>query len=165
MTALLARTRADLDADLVMVLSQAGQPIGSAGSMPGIDLTALASLAAANLAATDALAQVLREPSFSTLHHQGKGRGIHITDIGRGYSVVVVISRRLPAGMVRWKMQRAAVALKKVLLEGEAGERGTGPCAPSNDRSEGMRTITDEELDRLFGDPGPIRPAKVEVEP
>ena len=161
--ALLSRTRGELDADLVMVISRAGQQVATAGSAERIDLTALASLAAACLAATDALAQVLGEPAFSALHHQGRGRGIHISYIGGSYTVVVIISRRLPPGMVRWKTQRAAAAMEKILLEREQ-EAGKARASPeSADCSGGVRRITDDELDRLFSCWRPGRPCKDRV--
>src|SRR5512139_863895 len=53
---ILASTQKDLQADLVLLIDRSGQRIASQGSKEDIDQTALASLAAANIAATNGLA-------------------------------------------------------------------------------------------------------------
>ena len=53
--AILSRAQGELRADLVLLIDRDGHQIASEGSARDIDLTSLASLASANLAATDGL--------------------------------------------------------------------------------------------------------------
>jgi predicted regulator of Ras-like GTPase activity (Roadblock/LC7/MglB family) len=151
---ILAKTQTDLHADLVLLIDRSGQQIASQGSDSQIDLTSLASLAAANIAATNGLAKVVGEPAFSTLHHQGTRRSIHILDIGRSLSLVLVFEQTLAAGMVRWKVRRAALCLDQVFsslqkkLDRECASGAFTGNAPA-------RMFSDEELDELFDHVGP----------
>jgi predicted regulator of Ras-like GTPase activity (Roadblock/LC7/MglB family) len=148
--AILARTQRDLRADLVLLIDRGGHQIAWEGPAQNIDLTALSSLAAANIAATDGLAQVVGEADFSIIYHQGKNRNIHISDVARRFSLVLVFDDAVSLGMVRWKVKRATAALDdlfRMLLrkhEAKAGptNASAGPVPPQ---------FTDEEIDNLFG--------------
>jgi predicted regulator of Ras-like GTPase activity (Roadblock/LC7/MglB family) len=112
---ILAMTQKDLRADLVLLIDRNGQQIAYEGPAPGIDLTALASLAAANLAATDGLARLVGEPEFSILYHQGKHRSIHISDVAKRFSLVLVFDETVSLGMVRLRVKRATAYLEELL--------------------------------------------------
>ncbi len=148
--AILVRTQRDLRADMVLLIDRGGHQIAWEGPAHDIDLTALSSLAAANIAATDGLAQVVGEADFSIIYHQGKNRNIHISDVARRFSLVLVFDDAVSLGMVRWKVKRATAALDDLFRalsrrhEANPGSSptSTGPAPPQ---------FTDEEIDNLFG--------------
>ncbi len=146
---ILCQTQKDLGADLVMLIDRSGQQIATDGPGGDIDQTALASLAAANIAATNGMANLVGEPCFSTLYHQGSRRSIHISDVSKTLALVLVFGQNMAPGMVRWKVRQVAAALDEVLAaffkRMESVELG-----PEGAASPNTRLFTDEELDRLF---------------
>ncbi len=146
---ILASTQKDLQADLVLLIDRSGQRIASQGSKDDIDQTALASLAAANIAATNGLAQVVGEPAFSTLYHQGTRRSVHILDVARSLSLVLVFDQGLAPGMVRWKVRRAAVCLDEI-FSGFSKKIAPAAAASGGTDASPSRLFSDEELDALF---------------
>jgi predicted regulator of Ras-like GTPase activity (Roadblock/LC7/MglB family) len=148
--AILALTQRDLRADLVLLIDRSGQQIASEGPAKGIDLTALASLAAANIAATDGLARLVGEPEFSILSHQGRRRSIQISDVAKKYSLVVVFDDSVSLGMVRLRVKRATAYLEEILrslLRKAESAASTSKPAPKEDQA---LYFTDEDIDKLF---------------
>ncbi|NWG13288.1 MAG: roadblock/LC7 domain-containing protein [Acidobacteria bacterium] len=148
--AILAKTQKDLGADLVILIDRAGHEIASEGQGLTLDHTALASLAAANLAATQELARLVGETEFSIIYHQGRHRSIHISDVARKYSLVLIFEDSVSMGMVRWKVKRAATLLEEILQESRERKPTREPgvsAAPS---------FTDAEIDRLMRHLSPI---------
>lgn len=147
---ILAMTQRDLPAELVLLIDRSGQQIAFEGPARDIDMTSLASLAAANIAATDGLARLVGEDEFSVLYHQGKHRNIHISDIAKRFSLVVVFDDSVPLGMVRLRVKRAAVYLEEVFrgflrrseLAGASSKPASGASAPAY--------FTEAEIDKLF---------------
>jgi hypothetical protein len=64
----------DANAKGVFVVDKAGQLIGEAGELRGIDSTSLASLTAGCIAATGGLAKILGEKEFAIQFHRGRAR-------------------------------------------------------------------------------------------
>jgi predicted regulator of Ras-like GTPase activity (Roadblock/LC7/MglB family) len=147
--AILAEAQRDLRADLVLLIDRSGQQIAHEGPAEGIDLTALSSLAAANLAATDGLARLLGEPDFSILYHQGRDRSIQISDVARRFSLVVVFDDNVSLGMVRLKVKRATIRLEEVLCGFPRKMESAGAGVKKTD-GPALLCFSDEEIDRLF---------------
>jgi predicted regulator of Ras-like GTPase activity (Roadblock/LC7/MglB family) len=147
---ILAMTQRDLRAELVLLIDRSGQQISFEGPARGIDLTALASLAAANIAATDGLARLVGEPEFSILFHQGKRRSIHISDVAKRFSLVVVFDDSVSLGMVRLRVKRATAYLEEVFrgFIRKTETTGLGPKAASG--SKPQIYFTDDDIDKLF---------------
>jgi predicted regulator of Ras-like GTPase activity (Roadblock/LC7/MglB family) len=145
----LSRTQRDLQADLVLLIDRNGQQIASEGTALDIDLTSMSSLAAANLAATEGLAQLVGEPEFSILYHQGKHRSIHISSVAKRFSLVLVFNESVSLGMVRLRVKHATAYLEEIFrifarkMETEARTVSTSGSGPLD--------FTDEEIDKLFG--------------
>lgn len=143
----LSRTQRDLHADLVLLIDRNGQQIASEGTAQDIDLTSMASLAAANLAATEGLAQLVGEPEFSILYHQGKHRSIHISAVAKRFSLVLVFNESVSLGMVRLRVKHATAYLEEIFRifarKMESEERSASSSGPLD--------FTDEEIDKLFG--------------
>jgi predicted regulator of Ras-like GTPase activity (Roadblock/LC7/MglB family) len=147
--AVLSLTQKELRAELVLLIDRSGQQIAFDGPATGIDLTALSSLAAANIAATDGLARQLGEPDFSVLYHQGKNRSIQISDVAKKYSLVVVFDDGVSLGMVRLRVKRATAYLDEILSGFMRKNESAGPASPTG-AEPGPLYFTDEELDKLF---------------
>lgn len=147
---ILAVTQRDLQADLVLLIDRNGQQIAFEGPAADIDLTALASLAAANTAATQSMAQLVGEQDFSIIYHQGSNRSIHISDVARGFSLVLVFDESVSLGMVRLRVKRATAYLEEV-LKGFMRKTAATPIART-DKGIGASPLnfTDEEIEVLF---------------
>jgi predicted regulator of Ras-like GTPase activity (Roadblock/LC7/MglB family) len=144
---ILAQAQSELKADLILLIDCNGQQIAAVGARH-IDLTALASLAAANVAATDGLARLVGESEFSVLYHQGKHRSIHISEVSKRFSLVLVFDETVSPGMVRWKARRTTASLNEVIqafllkLDVRSQPAAAGP---------GALEFTEEEIEMLFG--------------
>jgi predicted regulator of Ras-like GTPase activity (Roadblock/LC7/MglB family) len=147
---ILAMTQRDLRAELILLIDRSGQQIAFEGPARGIDLTALASLAAANIAATDGLARLVGEPDFSILFHQGKRRSIHISDVSKKFSLVVVFDDSISLGMVRLRVKRATAYLDEVFRGFQRKTETTGFGGKAASGSTTPVYFTDEDIDKLF---------------
>jgi predicted regulator of Ras-like GTPase activity (Roadblock/LC7/MglB family) len=147
---ILVMIQRDLRADLVLLIDRSGQQIASEGSAHGIDMTAFSSLAAANIAATDGLARLIGEPDFSILYHQGKRRSIHISDVAKRFSLVVVFDGGVALGMVRLRVKRATAYLEELLRGFLRKADSAGLASKAASGSAPPLCFTDEEIDKLF---------------
>src|SRR5207247_10654809 len=66
---ILVKTQRELGIDLILLIDRDGHQIASEGPAQDMDLTALSSLAAATVTATDGLARWVGEPELSTTYH------------------------------------------------------------------------------------------------
>lgn len=148
--AILAKMQKELRAELVLLLNRSGQPVAVTGSAGDIDLTALSSLAAANLAATDGLAHLVGEQEFSALFHQGRQRSLHISDVLRRFSLVLVFDSSASLGMVRWKIKRATALLEDVFRDIQRRVERAGPASDHRDRSA-TKFFSEDEIEKLLG--------------
>jgi predicted regulator of Ras-like GTPase activity (Roadblock/LC7/MglB family) len=146
---ILAKTQRELGIDLILLIDRDGHQIASEGPARDIDLTALASLAAANLAATDGLARLVGEPDFSILYHQGKHRNIHISDVARRYCLILVFDEKVSLGLVRLRVKHTTAYLEevfKLFARKLETKKASGPEAVASPLN-----FTDEDIDKLFG--------------
>jgi predicted regulator of Ras-like GTPase activity (Roadblock/LC7/MglB family) len=143
--AILGKMQQELRAELVLLISRSGQPIVISGSAENIDCTALASLAAANLAATDGLANIVGEKEFSVLIHQGRQRSLFISDLMKKFSLVLVFDASSSSGMVRYKCKRTIQLLEDVIRDYQ--RRMEKPEIPIS-----TPMFSDEELEQLLGE-------------
>ncbi len=139
----------DANAKGIFVVDKAGQRIGEAGEMQGIDSTSLASLTAGCIAATGGLAKVVGEEEFPIHFHQGERDNLHITLVGGRIILVVIFDERSSLGLVRLRVKKAGVQLAKVFEEirkkAEQSQATGGADSPFSE-------ITDEDIDNLFSD-------------
>lgn len=139
----LARMQKELRAQLVLLINRSGQPIVISGPAENIDCTALASLAAANLAATDGLANIVGEREFSVLVHQGRQRSLFISDLLKRFSLVLVFDASASSGLVRYKCKRTILLLEEIIQEFQRKIEKEEPVT-------GIPQFTDEELEELL---------------
>jgi predicted regulator of Ras-like GTPase activity (Roadblock/LC7/MglB family) len=142
--AILAKMQKELRAELVLLISRSGQPIVICGRPENMDCTALSSLAAANLAATDGLANIVGEREFSVLIHQGRRRSLFISDLLKSFSLVLVFDASASSGLVRYKCKRTTLLLEDVIRDFRRRMEKTEPVAE-------IPQFSDEELEELLG--------------
>ena len=147
---ILRKLRVESEANVVLLVDKNGQRIASVGDVEALDMTALASLTAGNVAATDGLARVLGEREFSVLLHEGEKENIHVSIVGRRVILVVIFSDRSSLGLVRLRVRQAAAELEKVFRE--INERMEREPVLHSGIEPLLAEITDEDIDRLFSE-------------
>lgn len=135
----------DANAKGVFVVDKAGQLIGEAGELRGIDSTSLASLTAGCIAATGGLAKILGEEEFPIHFHQGERDNLHMTLVGDRMILVIVFDERSSLGLVRLRVKKAGGELAKLFedIRKKAEAQGQGALSP-------FAEITDDDIDNLF---------------
>ncbi len=145
----ITRLRGECNAKVVFLVDKNGQQIAAIGELEAIDTTALASLAAGNVAATDSLARLIGEKEFSILFHEGERDNLHISVVGGKMILVVIFDERSSLGLVRLRVKKGSselAAILEVMLKKSAAPRKA--AAGGSPFSE----ITDEDIDKLFSD-------------
>jgi predicted regulator of Ras-like GTPase activity (Roadblock/LC7/MglB family) len=135
----------DANAKGVFVVDKAGQLIGEAGELRGIDSTSLASLTAGCIAATGGLAKILGEEEFPIHFHQGERDNLHMTVVGERMILVVVFDERSSLGLVRLRVKKAGGELAKLFedIRKKSETQLQGAGSP-------FAEITDDDIDNLF---------------
>ncbi len=137
----------DANSKGVFVVDKAGQLIGEAGELQGVDSTSLASLTAGCIAATGGLAKIVGEEEFPTHFHQGMHDNLHITLVGQRMILVVVFDERSSLGLVRLRVKKAGAELAKIFedIKKNADAEAAATGSP-------FAEITDDDIDNLFSD-------------
>ena len=135
----------DANAKGVFIVDKAGQLIGEAGELRGIDSTSLASLTAGCIAATGGLAKILGEEEFPIHFHQGERDNLHMTLVGDRMILVIVFDERSSLGLVRLRVKKAGAELAKLFEDIRKKSETQGPGAGSP-----FAEITDDDIDNLF---------------
>ena len=146
----LRRLRQETDATIVLLVDKNGQRIASVGDVDALDMTALASLTAGNVAATDGLARILGEREFSVLLHEGEKENIHLSIVGGKVILVVIFADRATLGLVRLRVRQATSELAQAFAE--IGERMQREPVLHSVIEPLLAEITDEDIDRLFSE-------------
>ena len=147
---ILRRLRQESAASVVLLVDKNGQRIASVGDVEALDMTALASLTAGNVAATDGLARILGEREFSVLLHEGEKENIHVSIVARRVILVVIFSDRSALGLVRLRVRQAAAELERAFKE--ITERMEQEPVLASSIETLLAEITDEDIDRLFSE-------------
>ena len=141
--------REEANAKFVFLLDKNGQQIASSGELDEVDPTALASLAAGNVAATEGLAQLIGEDEFSTLFHEGDKDSLHISLISNKV-ILLVSSTSTPRSAWSGCGSSSGSANWQTIVE-EMMARTTALDASRRGASAALAEITDEDIDALFG--------------
>ncbi|MGB0618304.1 MAG: roadblock/LC7 domain-containing protein [Myxococcota bacterium] len=137
----------DANAKGVFVVDKAGQLVGEAGEMQGLDSTSLASLTAGCVAATGGLAKIVGEEEFPIHFHQGQRDNLLMTLVGDRMILVVVFDERSSLGLVRLRVKKAGAELAKVFEEIRKKAE-----TEAHHASSPFAEITDDDIDNLFND-------------
>jgi len=147
---ILRRLRQESGASVVLLVDKNGQRITSVGDVEALDMTALASLTAGNVAATDGLARILGEREFSVLLHEGEKENIHLSIVGGKVILVVIFGDRSSLGLVRLRVRQATAELAEAFRE--ITERMEREPVLHSAIEPLLAEITDEDIDRLFSE-------------
>ena len=79
-------------AESVCLINRNGQDIAHTGNVDGLDIQAVSSLAASNLAATFGLASLIGEAEFQRLYHRGRQNSIIITPVSNLALILIILS-------------------------------------------------------------------------
>ncbi len=136
------------NARCALLVDRAGQLLTSVGEQLQFDATAFASLTAADFSANDQLAQMIGEPEFASLFHQGEKESMYLADIARRVILVVLFDERTTVGMVRLRVKQTVHDLVNVFDEmfKRSAPGGAGG------KTGGLLDGADDEIDQLFGD-------------
>jgi predicted regulator of Ras-like GTPase activity (Roadblock/LC7/MglB family) len=135
----------DSKARCALLVDKSGQLITSTGERPAFDVTAFATLAAADFAANDQLARLIGERDFSTLFHQGERESMLLADVSRRVILVVLFDNRTTLGMVKLKLRGAVEELGRLFERMfSAGLKKPAGSAPA------LLGDIEDEIDRLF---------------
>ena len=140
--------RQEANAKLSFLFDKNGQQLASSSDLDDVDLTALASLTAGNVAATEGLGQLIGEDEFTTLFHEGRKESLHISVISKKTILLLLFDERSSLGLVRLRVQQRSPDLASIV--DEILERAQAPT-PAQNPLESLGEITDEEIDALFG--------------
>jgi predicted regulator of Ras-like GTPase activity (Roadblock/LC7/MglB family) len=147
---IIGRLEKDASAKVVFLVDKNGQQIAAAGDVKSIDATSLASLTAGNVAATDGLAKLIGEKEFSLLFHEGEKDNLHISIVGKRGILVVIFDRTSSLALVRLRVKKASRELQEIFERVE--ERAQAEDSESARFESPFSEITDEDIDKLFGD-------------
>jgi len=145
--AVIQRLARDANAKGIYIVDKAGQLIGEAGEMLGIDSTSLASLTAGCIAATGGLAKIVGEEEFPIHFHQGQRDNLHITLVGQRMILVVVFDERSSLGLVRLRVKKAGIELARIFEDIKKKSEASAAATESP-----FAEITDDDIDNLFSD-------------
>ena len=140
----------EANAKVIFLVDKNGQQIAAAGEVRSIDATSLASLTAGTVAATDGLAKLIGEKEFSLLFHEGEKDNLHISIVGKRGILVVVFDATSSLALVRLRVKKASRELQEIFDHVE--QRAQTRSDESTKFESPFSEITDEDIDKLFGD-------------
>mgnify|MGYP000495352865 CR=1 FL=1 len=133
----------------LLLVDRNGQLLARSGDDGGFDGTAFASLAAADFAASDQLAQLLGEQEFTALYHQGERQSMYLVDVGGRAILAALFDGQTTLGLVRIRTRTLVPEL--VNLFEEVIQRAAATQQPAFFDS-GWLSEAEGEIDRLFAD-------------
>lgn len=144
LTQVLQRFLFDSNARCALLVDRSGQLVTFAGDRPTFDVTAFATLTAADFSANDQLARLIGESDFNTLFHQGDKESMLLADVARRVILVALFDNRTTLGLVRLKMRSIVDELGRLI------ERSLQRSQASNPTRQPLLGDVDDEIDRLF---------------
>lgn len=103
------------EAKCAILVDQDGKCIAKKGFTQRIDTDALAALIAGSFSSTKAIANLIGEPDFSILFHQGEKDNIHNVLVDDNTILSVIFDDRTTIGMVRLYSKDSAKQLRDLL--------------------------------------------------
>ena len=130
----------------VFAVAPDGQLIAAIGRFEHLDTTALASLIAGSVAATNGLADIVGEGEFATHYHEGAREHLYIAKITEGLILAIAFDERSSLGLVRLRLKKAAVRFEEVYAQ-MVKKQEEAPLG-----LDIFGEISDEDIDSFFGD-------------
>jgi len=110
----------DSSAVEALLIDRGGQLLARDGDAEALDAVSICALAAAAFSSTAAMAQLLGEPEFSVLFHEGAKRSLHVSTVDDESILLAISDQRTTIGMVRLFAGEASRAVGAVLGEARA---------------------------------------------
>ena len=146
------RLQRDSNSIAVLVINKDGQEIARSGQTKDLDITSLSSLFAGNVAATSAIAKLLKEEEFGGQFHEGTKYNVNISVVAKRAILAVLFDSNSSIGLVRLRVRRASEEMTKVFEDLvnkiQQQQKGGGGSHGPNIAGE----ITDDDIDKLFGE-------------
>jgi len=120
----LERFVGDAGCAATLLIDRRGESLAVAGTA-GVDLAAVASLAAGAFSSTAPLARLFGQTEFSLLIHGDVTDGVHVSAVDEGTILLAIFDERTTVGMVRVFAREATSAIGAVLAGTRNGRRGT----------------------------------------
>jgi len=114
---ILSHFLSDSGAVEALLIDRGGQLMAMEGDSQALDAVSISALAAAAYSSTAAMAQLLGEPEFSVLFHEGTKRSIHVSTVDDDAILLAIFDHRTTVGMVRLLAGEATRAVGGVLGE------------------------------------------------
>lgn len=141
--------RKESNAESILLVDKAGQLITSVGDVSTIDMSAFASLSAADFAATSQLAMLIGESEFNTLFHQGKNLSLYVSVVAQSVILIVIFSQKTTLGLVRLKVNNITKKLEPIFAR-IFDKLGTAKERKEDEFGEDFFKEADGEIDSLF---------------
>ena len=132
----------------VHLIDRSGQLITTSGRSGDFDVTAFASLVAADFTANAEVSQLLGEPAIEAVVNEGRSRSVYSCLLASRVIMCTVFDRRSTLGLVRLRATRAAGELEGVFKR--LFEK-VGLVEAGRDTSD-FAAAAGREVDALFGD-------------
>ena len=132
----------------ILMVDREGHLVTKKGFTRSFDTTSLSALVAASFASTKAMAEVLGEPEFMVLSHQGTTEHIHIALVGRRALLVIVFDDRTTLGMVRLYSKEVTGRIVESLARAEEKNKTREPQKLKAD----FEAAAEARLDDFFGE-------------
>ena len=129
-------------ARVVFLIDRNGQLMGQTGDASTVDTTAMAALTASNVAASQAIAELIKEREFGGVFHEGEKEHIHISIVGGRAILVVLFDTQSSIGLVRLRVKKTALAIAQLFEDSDS--------QPTEEMMAPFTEISDDDIDQLF---------------
>lgn len=136
--------RQSAKARAVFLVDMNGQLMAQAGDASGLDMVSLAALAASNVAASQALADLLGESAFKGVILEGEQESVYIFPVGANALLAVAFDNQTSVGLVRLRARGAALKLAAIFVDKSQLKVGNEVVVSP------FAQITEEDIDQLF---------------
>ena len=138
------------NARCALLVDRSGQLLTFAGDGLTFDGTAFASLAAADFAASDQLAQLLGEDEFKALYHQGAKDSMYLVDIHGRAILAALFNGGTTLGLIRLTTRNLLPEIETLFQI--VSERGARAPEQSQYFDSGWLSEAEGEIDKLFAE-------------
>jgi predicted regulator of Ras-like GTPase activity (Roadblock/LC7/MglB family) len=115
-----------LAAESVYLINRNGQEIASQGGSNQMDIQAVCSLAASNLAATFGMASLIGEREFERIYHMGEKTSILMTPIGEHAFLLFLLDANKEADYDFRSLKQAGMILDDILAKCKRRTKAAG---------------------------------------
>ncbi len=109
-----------ISARYLLLVDSAGQMVVEWGTSAACDPHSLGALAASDMLATTAMAQMMGEgDGFQSVLREGREHNVFLTQAGPAFVLVSLVGRDVPTGWARMLIQRTTAHLADILAAGQ----------------------------------------------